>query len=265
MSELPPKPSTPGRFSPSPLMILPMTTEFAITKPLATPGTRLMSAGLVHGFWHFPGLWMTGETYRLPSRLTRRQVAVCDVYQSIEWSGDPISIGLIVRLDIWLGRIARPPFLMSRAPLITTSHGLAPRPETLVPLATCAWMTLFVVAVAGVIDGSPYVPGRKKNWRRWLPEDALRAALIEATDIDGSKIVTFAPNGFDGTVATGAGVVVHGGLAAAEADETPPRRKTLATDTIASSLHGNRSARSTMVSPPALTMQRTPIAPPACP
>src|SRR3954470_10473943 len=166
MSELPPKPSTPGRLSPSPLMILPVTTEFAITKPLATPGTRLMSAGFVHGFWHFPGLWTTGETYRLPSRLTRRHVAVWDVYQSIEWSGDPISIGLIVRLDIWLGRIAKPPFLMSRAPLITTSHGLLPRPETFVPLATCAWMTLFAVAVAGVIDGSPYVPGRKKNCRR---------------------------------------------------------------------------------------------------
>src|SRR4051812_16102685 len=135
-------------------------------------------------------------------------------------------------------------------------------------------MTLFVVAVAGVIDGSPYVPGRKKNCRRWLPDGALRAALIEATDIDGSKIVTFAPNGFDGTVATGVGVVVHGGLAAADAVETPPARKTVATDTTASTLrislarrvarrssHGNWSARSTVVSPPAVTMQRTPIAP----
>src|SRR3954463_2018233 len=109
MSELPPKPSTPGRFRPSPLMTFPVTTEFAMTKPLATPGTRLMSAGLVHGFWHFPGLWTTGDTYRLPRRLTRRHVAVCDVYQSIPLVGTLIWIGLIVRLDIWLGRIARPP------------------------------------------------------------------------------------------------------------------------------------------------------------
>ena len=213
-----------------------------------------MSAGLVHGFWHLPGLWTTGETYRLPSRLTRRHVAVWDVYQSIEWSGDPISIGLIVRLDIWLGRIARPPFLMSRAPLITTSHGLAPRPETLVPLATCAWMTLFVVAVAGVIDGSPYVPGRKKNCRRWLPDAALRAALIEATDIDGLKIVTFTPNGFDGTVATGVGVVVHGGLAAADADRNASHEQ-----------HGHdgreRKHSAHQWSPPTMTVRRTPSAP----
>src|ERR1700709_1990664 len=110
MSELPPKPSTPGRLSPSPLMTPPVTTEFASTKPLATPGTRLMSAGLVHGFWHLPGLWTTGETYRSPSRLTRRHVAVCDVDQSLARAGEPLSIGLIVRLDIWLGRIASPPF-----------------------------------------------------------------------------------------------------------------------------------------------------------
>src|SRR4051812_1968327 len=125
---------------------------------------------------------------------------------------------------------------MSRAPLMTTSHGPVPRPETLVPLATCAWMTLLVVAVAGLIDGSPYVPGRKKNCRRWLPDDALRAALIEATDIDGSKMVTFAPNGFDGTVATGVGLVVHGGLAAADAGETPPTRRTVTRDATASVL-----------------------------
>src|SRR4051794_18020779 len=135
----------------------------------------------------------------------------------------------MVRFDSWLGRIARPPFLMSRAPLMITSHGLAPRPETLVPLATCAWMTLLVVAVAGVTDGSPYVPGTKKNCRRCPPGAALSAALIDATDIDGLKIVTFAPNGFAGTVANGVGVVVHGGLAAADADETPPTSITATT------------------------------------
>src|SRR4051794_6585854 len=145
---------------------------------------------------------------------------------------------------------------MSRAPLMTTSHGFAPRPETLVPLATCAWMTLLVVAVAGVIDGSPYVPGRKKNWRRWLPDGALRAALIEATDIDGSKIVTFAPNGFDATVATGVGAVVHGGLAAADAEETPPRRTTMTTDTTPSSLRIGLSSSGDQAA--------TPIAPLAC-
>src|SRR3954454_17101995 len=90
-------------------------------------------------------------------------------------------------------------------------------------------MTLFVVAVAGVIDGSPYVPGRKKNCRRWLPDGALRAALIAATDIDGLKTVTFAPNGFDGTLANGVGGLVHGGLAAADAYATPPPSRTATT------------------------------------
>jgi hypothetical protein len=60
--------------------------------------------------------------------------------------------------------------------------------------------------------------------------------LIEATDIDGSKIVTFAPNGFDGTVATGVGVVVHGGLTAADADETPPTSNTATTAANANTL-----------------------------
>src|SRR3954454_15781066 len=109
---------------------------------------------------------------------TRRSVAVCDVYQSIPPAGTPAWIGLIVRFDIWLGRIARPPLLMLKAPLITTSHGPVPRPATTVPLATWAWMTLLVVAVAGVADASPYVPGRKKNCR--LPPPAGGAALSAA-------------------------------------------------------------------------------------
>ena len=53
-------------------------------------------------------------------------------------AGTLLWIGLIVRFMTWLGRIARPPLLMLKAPLITTSHGPAPRPDTLVPLATCA-------------------------------------------------------------------------------------------------------------------------------
>src|SRR3954447_17035530 len=122
MSALAPLPSTPGRFSPSPLMTFPVTTELEITKPLATPGMKLMAAGWVaglQGFWHCPGTWLTSETYRLPRMFTRRSVAVWDVYQSIEWAGDPASMGFIVRFDIWLGRIAKPPNRMSRAPLIT--------------------------------------------------------------------------------------------------------------------------------------------------
>src|SRR3954466_12494684 len=104
-------------------------------------------------------------------------------------------------------------------------------------------MTLLVFAVAGVIDGSPYVPGRKKNCRRWLPDAALSAALIDATDIDGSKIVTFAPNGFDGTAATAIGPVGHGGLAAADADETLPTRKTVVMDATASTLRASIRSR----------------------
>src|ERR1700760_1644303 len=101
---------------------------------------------------------------------------------------------------------------MLSAPLITTSHGLVPRPATTVPGATSACTTLLVVAVAGVTDGSPYVPGRKKNCRLPSPAGgaALSAALIEATDIDGLKIVTFAPNGFVGMLAAGLGAAVHG-------------------------------------------------------
>src|SRR3954454_20030926 len=156
---------------------------------------------------------------------TRRSVAVWDVYQSIPPAGTLAWIGLIVRFDIWLGRIPRPPLLMLRAPLITTSHGPVPRPPTTVPLATCAWMTLLVVAVAGVTDGSPYVPGRKKNCG--LPPAggaAWSAALIELTDIEGSKIVTLAPNGLAGGVATGVGAVVHGFVAAAAGEAPPPSR-----------------------------------------
>src|ERR1700759_401424 len=84
-------------------------------------------------------------------------------------------------------------------------------------------MTLLVVAVAGVTDGSPYVPGRKKNCRLPSPAGgaALSAALVEATDIDGLKIVTFAPNGFVGMFATGLGAEVHGSVVA-EAVATPP-------------------------------------------
>src|SRR3954453_14008446 len=158
MSELPPSPSTFGRLSPSWLMTFPVMTELAITKPLATPKMRLICRPWVmgsHGFWHAPAVGATCETYRLPRVLTRRSVAVCDVYQSIPPAGTLAWIGLIVRFDIWLGRIARPPLLMLKAPLITTSHGPVPRPATTVPLATCAWMTLLVVAVAGVTDGSP--------------------------------------------------------------------------------------------------------------
>src|ERR1700749_2355190 len=156
MSEFPPLPSVPGRFNPSPLMTLPVMTEFVIAKPLATPGITLIwnpwVTGL-HGSSHAPGVWVTGETYRLPRMLTRRSVAVCDVYQSIPPAGTPAWIGLIVRFDIWLGRTARLPLLMLKAPLITTSHGPVPRPATTVPLATWAWMTLLVVAVAGVAEG----------------------------------------------------------------------------------------------------------------
>src|ERR1700759_1828721 len=84
-------------------------------------------------------------------------------------------------------------------------------------------MTLLVVPVAGVTDGSPYVPGRKKNCRLPSPAGgaALSAALIEATDIDGLKIVTLAPNGFVGMLATGLGEDVHG-FVVAEAVATPP-------------------------------------------
>src|SRR3954454_12972111 len=98
MSELPPYPSTPGRFRPSLLMTLPVMFELAITKPLATPGMMLIWKPWVagsHGFWHPPGNGVTWETYRLPSRFTRRHVAVCDVYHSIEWAGTLFWIGLI--------------------------------------------------------------------------------------------------------------------------------------------------------------------------
>src|ERR1700733_12058569 len=133
MSEFPPLPSTPGRFSPSALMTSPVMTELVTTNPLATPGTTLIWKPWVtglHGVWHAPGVWVTGETYRLPRMLTRRRVAVCDVYHSIPPAGTLAWIGLIVRLDIWLSRIANDPLLMLRDPLITTSHGPLPRPAT---------------------------------------------------------------------------------------------------------------------------------------
>jgi hypothetical protein len=45
--------------------------------------------------------------------------------------------------------------------------------------------------------------------------------LIALTDMEGSKIVTFGPNGLAGGLPTGVGAVVHGFVAAA-AVETPP-------------------------------------------
>src|SRR4051812_4259386 len=158
MSELPPSPSTFGRLRPSLLMTFPVTTEFAMTKPLATPKMMLICRPCVigsHGFWQAPWVGVTCDTYRLPRMFTRRSVAVCDVYQSIPPAGTPLWIGLMVRFDIWLGRIARLPLLMLNAPLMTTSQGPEPRPATTVPLATWAWITLLVVAVDGVTVGSP--------------------------------------------------------------------------------------------------------------
>src|SRR5271154_527343 len=114
--------------------------------------------------------------------------------------GSPLWIGLIVRFSSWLGRIARPSLGMSRAPLITTSHGLGPSPAASEFGETCASMVLLVVAVAGVADALPYVPGKKKNSRGAFAGEvvALSAALIVETDSDGLKIVTFIPNGFVG-------------------------------------------------------------------
>src|ERR1700744_3647878 len=108
-------------------------------------------------------------------------------------------------------------------------------------------MTLLVVAVAGVTDESPYVPGRKKNCRLPSPAGgaALSAALIEATDIDGLKIVTFAPNGFVGMFATGLGAEVHG-FVDAEAVATPPTSSTGTT-------HPTTSAGRTSLDPTALS------------
>src|SRR6195952_4801744 len=123
MSELPPSPSTFGRLSPSLLMTFPVTTEFASTKPLATPKMMLIWRPCVigsQGFWHAPGVGVTCETYRLPRMLTRRSVAVCDVYQSIPPAGTPAWIGLIVRFDIWLGRIAMLPLFYFTGTLITS-------------------------------------------------------------------------------------------------------------------------------------------------
>jgi hypothetical protein len=63
--------------------------------------------------------------------------------------------------------------------------------------------------------------------------------LIEATDIDGSKIVTFAPNGFVGTLATGVGAEVHG-FVAAEAVATPAESRTGTTHPTSSAARTNR-------------------------
>ena len=54
----------------------------------------------------------------------------------------------------------------------------------------------------------------KKNCRFPAPAGgvAFRAALIDATDIDGLKIVTFAPNGLAGVLVTALGAAVHGFL-----------------------------------------------------
>src|SRR5580704_9616378 len=102
-------------------------------------------------------------------------------------------------------------------------------------------MTLLVIAVAGVTEGSPYVPGRKKNSRLPPPAGgvAVSAALIEATDIDGSKIVTFAPNGFVGTLATGVGAEIHG-FVVAEAVATPHESRTGTTHPTSSAARANR-------------------------
>src|SRR5881397_1985202 len=70
----------------------------------------------------------------------------------------------------------------------------------------------------------------KKNWLRGGA--ALSASLIELTDIDGSKIVTLAPNGFDGTLAAGVGPLGHG-LPWAEAVAAPPANETNTTEATA--------------------------------
>jgi hypothetical protein len=61
--------------------------------------------------------------------------------------------------------------------------------------------------------------------------------LIELTDIDGSKIVTFAPNGLAGTSATGVGELGHG-LPAAEAEAALPASDSDATPSTA---HASRA------------------------
>src|SRR3954466_1042652 len=77
----------------------------------------------------------------------------------------------------------------------------------------------------------------KKNWLR--AGAALRASLIEPTDIDGSKIVTLAPNGFDGTLATGVGAFGHG-FPCAEAVAPPPASEMNTTDAIANAARTSR-------------------------
>jgi hypothetical protein len=65
--------------------------------------------------------------------------------------------------------------------------------------------------------------------------------LIELTDIEGSKIVTFAPNGLAGGVATGVGAVVQG-LVTAEAVEAPPASTAGTTHATASAARAFRTA-----------------------
>jgi hypothetical protein len=71
--------------------------------------------------------------------------------------------------------------------------------------------------------------------------------LIEAADIDGLKIVTFAPNGFVGMFATGLGAEVHG-FVLAEAVATPPASS-------AGTMHPTTRVVRTQLDPTALSMR----------
>jgi hypothetical protein len=77
--------------------------------------------------------------------------------------------------------------------------------------------------------------------------------LIEATDIDGSKTVTFAPNGFVGTLATAVGAEVHG-LVVAEAVATPTESRTGTTHPTSSAARANREPTALLTSLPAELM-----------
>jgi hypothetical protein len=72
--------------------------------------------------------------------------------------------------------------------------------------------------------------------------------LIEAIDIDGLRIVTFAPNGFVGMLATGLGAEVQG-FVVAEAVATPPASSTDTT-------HPTTSAARASLDPAALGTRR---------
>jgi hypothetical protein len=92
----------------------------------------------------------------------------------------------------------------------------------------------------------------KKNCRFPVPAAgaAFRAALIDATDIDELKIVTFAPNGLAGVLVTAAGADVHGSLSvAAVAVAAPPICMIAAVSVAASiaSIARDRRALSTRV------------------